>query len=217
MLPGESHSIPELATTFVNALPDAQARAEDLALCGLLLSVAAKWAASLHDNAHGRSAAQKCLFVPSHTLDRFVNATQEEAKHRFLEWAHAFSIEFSRTHPVSAARRAAVIIRERRDGRDDAVTLADLIGVSPRQLRREFRQTFGITLAKYVRQTRLRRALEVMRLRPGKIEPVALEVGYKSKKNFYRFFKQSTGMTPSAFLRLPSDAARHVIESTQQA
>ena len=215
MLPGESHSIPELASTFLKALPDAHARAEDLALCTLLLDVAARWSASLHDHAHDRSGARRCSFVPAHTLDRFVNATQEGAKHRFLEWAHAFSVEFSRTHRVSAARRAAAIIREQHDGRDDAVTLADLIGVSPRQLRRDFCQTFGITLAKYVRQARMQRALEVMMLHPGKIEPVALEVGYKSKKNFYRVFKQSTGMTPTAFLRLPSDAARHVIEGDQ--
>src|SRR5438045_202695 len=35
-----------------------------------------------------------------------------------------------------------------------------------------------------------------------KIEPIALEVGYRSKKNFYRAFRALTGLTPSTCRRL---------------
>lgn len=49
----------------------------------------------------------------------------------------------------------------------------------------------------------------------GKVEPLALQVGYRSKKNFYRIFSQSVGMTPHRFLRLPPDAARDVLESAR--
>jgi len=41
-------------------------------------------------------------------------------------------------------------------------------------------------------------------------------VGYASKKNSYNAFKQAVGMTPTAFLRLPGDGARRVLEATKQ-
>ena len=215
MLPDDRQSIPELATLFVNALPDSQVHAEDLALCMLLMNVATKWGASLHHHAHVRPARKPCSFDPQHMLDPFLRDRCPSAKDRFLEWARAFSLEFSRTHPVSAAHRAAAVVRERPCERWDVVTLANVIGVSPRQLSREFRQTLGITLAKYVRHERLQRALELLMDQPGKIEPVALQVGYASKKNFYRVFKKSIGMTPTAFLRLPSAATRDVIAAAR--
>jgi AraC-like DNA-binding protein len=53
----------------------------------------------------------------------------------------------------------------------------------------------------------------VLREHPGKIEPVALQIGYGSKKSFYDVFERVVGMTPTAFRRLPSDEARRVIDS----
>ncbi len=181
----------------------------------LLMNVATKWGASLHHHAHVRPARKPCSFDPHHRLGPFLVDGFPGAKDRFLEWARAFSLEFSRTHPVSAAHRAAAVVRERPCERWDVVTLANVIGVSPRQLSREFRQTLGITLAKYVRHERLQRALELLMDQPGKIEPVALQVGYASKKNFYRVFKKSIGMTPTAFLRLPPAATRDVIAAAR--
>src|SRR5690349_19575828 len=89
------------------------------------------------------------------------------------------------------------------------------MGVSAAQLRRTFQQTFGVSLSEYVRRTRLLRALELMLDQHSKVESVALQVGYQSKKNFYRIFKRSIGMTPRAFLSLPPEAAQDLLHATR--
>lgn len=215
MLPDHIHSIPEHATAFVAGIPDARRPVDDLDLRLLLLDVAAAWGASLHAHAHARSSRRRCSFEVSRTLMLLVGPSRECAKHRFLEWARVFSVEFSRSHPVSAAHRAAFLLRECSGKRVDTAVLAAQVGVSPQQLRREFRQTVGVTIAKHERHVRLLHALETLRCEPAKVEAVALQAGYASKKNFYDVFKRAVGMTPTAFMKLPSELARGVIERTK--
>jgi len=209
--------IDEVASTFVRNLPDARCPAEDLLLRAFLLDVADRWGASLHDDLHERANSASCSFDATSTLRPLLQTGHGNAKHRFLLWARDFPIELHRVHPVSPARQAAAIIRQRAGERSDAATLATLLGVSPRQLRRAFLQTFGVPLPDYLRRMRLLRALELMASHPGKVEPVALDVGYRSKKDFYRVFRQLLGMTPTAFMRLPPDSARSVILHTRLA
>src|SRR5438034_10710996 len=45
-----------------------------------------------------------------------------------------------------------------------------------------------------------------------KVEAVALSVGYRATKNFYRAFRQLTGTTPTGFRRLPPERAAAVLE-----
>jgi AraC-like DNA-binding protein len=215
MLADDTQGIREHASTFIAGIPDGQLPIDDLNLRLLLLDVAAGWGASLHAQAHMRSPSPQCSFDPSRTLMVLVGASRHGAKHRFLEWARAFSVEFSRSHPVSAAHRAAAIIRQRSGERVTTAVLATQIGVSRPQLRRAFRQTFGLTIARYERRVRLLRALEILHREGLKIEAVALQSGYASKKNFYDVFKRVVGMTPTAFIKLPSESARGVIERTK--
>jgi AraC-like DNA-binding protein len=49
------------------------------------------------------------------------------------------------------------------------------------------------------------------RIGSEKVDAIALDVGYRSKKNFYRIFKSLTGLTPSAFRQLPKDEQHAVI------
>lgn len=42
-----------------------------------------------------------------------------------------------------------------------------------------------------------------------KIESVTADVGYRSKKNFYRSL---TGLTPTAFRKLPPDAVERLVQ-----
>lgn len=54
-------------------------------------------------------------------------------------------------------------------------------------------------------------ALETVR--GGKIDAIALQVGYHSKKDFYRAFGKVTGLTPAAYRRLSDDSATELTES----
>jgi PAS domain S-box-containing protein len=84
------------------------------------------------------------------------------------------------------------------NGYADALTLRTLgtsIGRQPAYLGRIFRQQVGSTVRDYLTRVRLEHAAEL--IHDGvKIEAVALSVGYRSKKNFYRQFKRHFGTTP---------------------
>ncbi|PYR14420.1 MAG: hypothetical protein DMF95_03650 [Acidobacteria bacterium] len=81
---------------------------------------------------------------------------------------------------------------------------------TPVRLAREFRRQFGMSIPRYQRTLRLVEALG--RVRDEKVEAVALSVGYRATKNFYRAFRQLTGTTPTGFRRLPPERAAAVLE-----
>ncbi len=77
-------------------------------------------------------------------------------------------------------------------------TFSARVGRQPAYLGRLFRQETGATVREYLTRVRLDRAAELIR-EGVKIEAVALLVGYRSKKNFYRQFKRYYGTTPVPF------------------
>jgi methylphosphotriester-DNA--protein-cysteine methyltransferase len=63
------------------------------------------------------------------------------------------------------------------------------------------------------RQQRTLRLVDALvRVRQEKIEVVALGVGYRSTKNFYRAFRELTGLTPTGFRGLSAERAAVVLE-----
>ena len=88
----------------------------------------------------------------------------------------------------------------------DRITLHTLSATLNRQsayLGQLFRKEVGMTVRQCVTRVRLQRAASLIR-EGVKIEAVALTVGYRSKKNFYRQFKREFCTTPSQFGRRPS-------------
>jgi two-component system response regulator YesN len=68
-----------------------------------------------------------------------------------------------------------------------------------------FRKEVGMTVRQWVTRVRLQRAAVL--IRDGvKIEAVALTVGYRSKKNFYRQFKRQFATTPSQYGRTTAES-----------
>ena len=89
------------------------------------------------------------------------------------------------------------------------LTLAGLATMLRRQsayLGRLFHDEIGVTVHEYV--TRARMVFGATQVRAGvKIEAVSLDLGYRSKKNFYRQFKRRFGMTPEAYRQGRGEAA----------
>jgi AraC-like DNA-binding protein len=84
-------------------------------------------------------------------------------------------------------------------------TLATTLGRQSAYLGRLFRDEIGVTVHEYV--TRARMVNGAVQVRSGvKIEAVALDLGYQSKKNFYRQFKRRFGMTPEAYRHVHHEA-----------
>jgi AraC-like DNA-binding protein len=214
---GDGEDLADTASSWVRALPDPSCPVEDLALCAVLPKFAVTWSAAVHAQAHRSSKRCQNESVTTYGLDQFGGRVGRSAKQSFEGWAHLFSEEFRRTHPRSVAQCAARIIRTAPPARLDIATLADAVGVTPIHLRRVFQRERGLALPEYLRRVRLLCALDVLVSRGGKIEPIAMEVGYRSKKNFYRVFKQLTGLTPTTFRSLPVASARLIVDSTRLA
>jgi AraC-like DNA-binding protein len=76
--------------------------------------------------------------------------------------------------------------------------LAAALGRSKRYLATLFHHQTGRTVHEFLTQVRLHHAAALIRT-GEKIEAVSLLVGYRSKKNFYRHFKDELGVTPTVY------------------
>lgn len=128
-------------------------------------------------------------------------------------WAERFFAEFDKSHPLSTSERAARLIQEDYRGPCHLRDIAARLRVTPSQLARAFRWQYGESLKEYQRPLRIIEAVE--QLRGAKVEAIALQVGFKSRKDFNRGFEQLTGLTPTQFKHLSSERATDVIEMTR--
>jgi len=76
--------------------------------------------------------------------------------------------------------------------------LADSVGRSKRHVATVFRQETGEAIHHYLTRVRVHHAAALIR-QGEKIEAVSLLVGYRSKKDFYRHFKQQIGVNPAVY------------------
>ena len=99
-------------------------------------------------------------------------------------------------------------IRRRYNQHITLPVLAEILRKQPAHVGRLFRDEIGLTVHEYV--TRARVVFGATQVRAGvKIEAVALDLGYRSKKNFYRQFRRRFGMTPEAYRHHFDDAPAH--------
>lgn len=90
-----------------------------------------------------------------------------------------------------------------KDHYTEPVTLDMIAGAVGRQrqyVATLFHREAGLTLHEYLTHVRIHRAWDLIR-QGEKIDAVALLVGYRSKKNFYRQFKALAGVRPGEYAR----------------
>lgn len=73
------------------------------------------------------------------------------------------------------------------------------VGVSPSHLSKVFSQETKQTLTEYITQTRIYKAMELLKTTRLKTFEIAFEVGYQDQHYFSNIFKKTTGMTPIEF------------------
>ncbi|WP_425046249.1 GlxA family transcriptional regulator [Primorskyibacter sp. S87] len=79
--------------------------------------------------------------------------------------------------------------------------LADLAGVTPRQLNRVFREKTGESTMRYYRQLRLETGHNLLRNSSLSLTNIAFATGFASSSNFTRAFADLYGAPPSRFRR----------------
>ena len=196
---------------FVESLPRPTTYIEKLLLRGLLSDVAGRCGQAIHTRRHRGRAAAACPFVPAASHVIFWNTIDDDPRRPFRLWIDRFFDDFFIAHPATAAAKIAGLLRTDYKQKWDLATLAWRVHVTPSKLRREFHQQFGMSPLEYQRGVRLLNA--VREVPAGKVDAIALEVGYRSKKDFYSAFKQLTGITLTTFRTLSADQAAVVVDS----
>jgi AraC-like DNA-binding protein len=200
-------ALPGALERLAEALSGSLNPAEVFAARALLLDSAIAAGSLIHRRVH-RPTQHRCSFNPAQAA-LLIWHRHPASPARFLqEWGAAIWIELGRDQEIlwQARAWAAQQWRESRSSAEAGIAL----GMRASTIDRVFRRTLGMSFSKYHRGVRLVRALELLAATELKVDAVAAEVGFRSKKNFYRSFREWTGVTPRQFradgLRLPDEA-----------
>ncbi len=87
--------------------------------------------------------------------------------------------------------------------------LAQLAGMSVRQLTRAFRQTTGMSVTEMVDEVRFKRAVSLLKANALSISTIAVQLGFLSNAAFAKAFRRWSGQSPSQFKASPDAAAEH--------
>jgi len=78
-------------------------------------------------------------------------------------------------------------------------TLAEIIGLSTRQLERRFKKLFGLTPIRYINEHRIRMACIKLRESAKNISDIAKDVGFYDHAHFVHKFRSSMKIAPSEY------------------
>lgn len=108
------------------------------------------------------------------------------------------------------AARVRELLSERLADPPSLEELGRLVGCSPFYLSRQFSEATGLTIQQCLRQLRLERAAELLRLGTHNVTEAAFAVGYNSLSHFTIAFREAFGCCPGLFpirpLRSPETA-----------
>ena len=77
--------------------------------------------------------------------------------------------------------------------------MAEAVGYSERHLERLFRQVFGMTVWRFVVQSRVHAAAQALTQSDRPITQIAMEFGFCDASAFSRTFRAATGATPKEY------------------
>jgi AraC-like DNA-binding protein len=80
--------------------------------------------------------------------------------------------------------------------------LAESLGFSVSYLRAVFRERFGVSLGRYIRESRLSEAAQLLQDSPIKVTEVAERCGFESLVVFSRAFKNAFGISPKEYSKM---------------
>ena len=135
---------------------------------------------------------------------------ERDPRRAFREWTDAFLAHFAREHPPTPGARAAALVRADPIKTWTMTALARAVATGPLRLRQEFQTCFGMRPSAYLQLVRATRAVRLLHA-ATKVEAVAWDVGYRSKKDLYAALKRWVGATPTE-LRSLSDVERQWLE-----
>jgi AraC-like DNA-binding protein len=98
--------------------------------------------------------------------------------------------------PYAAVIRVVDYIREHYGDRIKVPDLADLAGISTRQLNRRFVEVFGISVQNFLIKTRIQASCDSLLNGERSIAEIATDVGFCDQSAFTQHFRKHIGVTP---------------------
>ncbi len=98
--------------------------------------------------------------------------------------------------PYAAVVRVVDYIREHFGDRIKVPDLADLAGISTRQLNRRFVEVFGISVQNFLIKTRIQASCDALLNTDKSISEIAMEIGFCDQSAFTQHFRKHIGVTP---------------------
>jgi AraC-like DNA-binding protein len=193
--------LPGMAATFIDALAEPVTPVERLVQRGLLLEVAVQFGHAAHTTFHRQHRddqpdADHCGFLPASAVEGWPRDLATSPAEAFRRWSKRYGKTFREAHPLSCAREAGDYLEQHFRLPVSAANIADQLACPPAFLRRTFKQLTGKSLLEYQSELRLRAALRLLTESALKMEAIALEVGYRSKKDLYRVVQAHLSCTP---------------------
>ncbi len=191
-----------LLQEFIEALEAPPDALHGAALATVLMDVCGRVVQALHEQNPPVSCTCDAT-IWSH-VSRFASWRDADPRVAFRDWLDTFFAGVERDHPADSAVRGAQIIRRDPTRSWTLDLLAEAVQARPARLRREFQSRFGMRPSAYVHLTRTTRAVALLRT-SAKVEVVAWEVGYRSKKDLYAALGRWAGVTPTQLRSLSDD------------
>lgn len=190
-----------LVKQFAESLDPPPDRFHNLVLATLLLETALRVSDYLHEDVP-RNATCACEHVSVAGLRSLVRWQEFDARQSFTRWADEFFRAYRRHHPATPVARAARMMRRQPERTWTLAQLSHSVGEPVRRLARAFRHEYGMGTRAYAHVARMHALLP--HLSAGdKVDTLALDAGYRSKKDFYRIVRQTLQTTPRRLRRLP--------------
>lgn len=149
------------------------------------------------------NAASNIIWIGDADLDRPMQTwVSSNAPARAIVETHLFDLLRPPEDEFRSVPERLSQLVDQRLGREsvDLETLADILGMAPRTLRRQL-GTFGTSFTEILNRERLRKAEMLLSTGSIKVSQLAAHLGYANQSAFSRAFREWTGETPMAALR----------------
>src|SRR4051812_1801763 len=200
--PTVSLDAPPIAAVFRN-VPPPESRLELLAIERQLALFAEQVVVRLHRRVHGHTTGVRCAFSLARYPFEMQSGRSPYGRHleaAFEQWLATILSTLRTTRPQGVGARARRCLEERR-AIPKAQDLAREFGCSAELLRRRFAEEAGESLASYRTRARVAVAIRLLTTTKWKVEAIARDVGWLSKKDLYLHLKRATGLTPGQIRR----------------
>ena len=182
-------------------LPTPANAAETLTLRGLLTDMTIRLVKIDHARSANACEPSCCLTSIAPTLAR-PDAGLGDPRTAFAELVLALAGQPARPC-IPLARRIKDLIETHFAEHLTIPIVAERLGQPITEVVRAFEHAYGLSVHAYLTWVRVRRAMQLLLQSPLKVEAVAFEVGWRSKKDLYRATRAFLGVTPDAVRHHP--------------